>query len=113
MLLGSLYLKCRKQKMTKIKMKSLTYILLIFSIPTLFAQQKSVTISGEILDKSIGSALPYVTVLLKTEKDGLFISGTISDESGRFSLSNITPGDYELEISFVGYTIKKQSLFVG
>ena len=50
---------------------------------------------------------------MKTEKDSTFVSGTVTNEEGRFKLSKIKSGNYYLEVSYVGYTTKKQSLFVG
>lgn len=77
------------------------------------AQVSSVTISGIVKEKTTNIALAYVNVVAKTEKDSLFITGTITNEDGRFALSSIKPGNYRLEISFVGYLTKKQSLYVG
>jgi uncharacterized protein YpmB len=51
--------------------------------------QPLVTISGIITDKNSKTTLPYVNVVLKTEKESAFISGTVTNESGRFSLSKI------------------------
>jgi outer membrane receptor protein involved in Fe transport len=78
-----------------------------------FGQNKVVTISGLIKDKADKSALPYVNVILKTEKDSEFVTGTVSNDEGRFTLSNIKPNNYYLEISFIGYVTKIQSIYVG
>jgi outer membrane receptor protein involved in Fe transport len=78
---------------------------------TSFGQVKSVTVSGVVKDKSI--SLSYVNVLLKKEKDSTFVTGTVTNDEGRFSIASIKPGNYLLEFSFVGYTTKKQSLYVG
>jgi outer membrane receptor protein involved in Fe transport len=76
-----------------------------------FSQVKSATISGVVKDKS--NSLSYVNVLLKKEKDSTFVTGTVTNDEGRFSIASIKPGNYLLEFSFVGYTTKKQSLYVG
>jgi hypothetical protein len=75
--------------------------------------QISVTISGIIKDKNSKSALAFANVVLKSEKDSAFISGTITNEEGRFSITNIKPGSYVLETSSVGFLTKKQALFIG
>lgn len=77
------------------------------------AQVKSVTLSGQIRDKATKEVLPFVNLVLKTEKDSSFVSGTISSEKGRFVVSNLKPGHYVLQASFLGYGTKKQPLFVG
>ena len=90
-----------------------TLLFIAFLSLSSFAQTKSVTISGIIKGKVDNIALPYVNVILKTEKDNAFVSGTVTNEEGRFSLSKLKSGNYILEISYIGYTTKKQSLYVG
>jgi len=88
-------------------------ILVTFLTSYSFGQNKGVTISGLIKDKADKSALSYVNVVLKTEKDSAFVTGTVSNEEGRFTLSNIKPNNYYFEISFIGYVTKRQSIYVG
>jgi outer membrane receptor protein involved in Fe transport len=88
-------------------------ILVTFLTSYSFGQNKGVTISGLIKDKADLSALSYVNVVLKTEKDSAFVTGTVSNEEGRFTLSNIKPNNYYFEISFIGYVTKRQSIYVG
>ena len=90
----------------------LTIILQLF-IFSISSAQTNVTVSGIIKDKNTKSVLPFVNVVLKTEKDSSFVSGTVTNEEGRFSLSKIKSGNYYLEVSFIGYKTTKQSLFVG
>ncbi|MEO8236433.1 MAG: outer membrane beta-barrel family protein [Flavobacterium sp.] len=84
--------------------------LLVFSISN---AQKGVTISGIIKDQNTKTVLPFVNVVLKAEKDSTFVSGTVTNEEGRFILSKINTGNYYLEVSYISYATKKQSLFVG
>ncbi|PIF43693.1 outer membrane receptor protein involved in Fe transport [Chryseobacterium sp. 52] len=90
----------------------LGFFLMLFSVMS-FAQVTGVTISGIIKNKTNKSALSYVNVLAKTEKDTVFVAGTITNEEGRFSLTNVKPGNYRLEISISGYDTQIQPLFVG
>jgi outer membrane receptor protein involved in Fe transport len=77
------------------------------------SQNKSVTISGIVKDKTDKSIFPFANVVLKTERDSVFVTGTITNEDGRFVLNNIKPNTYYLEISFVGYSTRRQPLFIG
>ena len=89
------------------------FIFITFFTKNVIAQNNSVTISGIVKDKTSKSALSYVNIVLKTEKDSTFITGTVTDDDGRFSLSNIQADNYFLEISFIGYLTKMQALYVG
>lgn len=87
-------------------------LFLFFVLPySLICQVKSVTVSGMVKDQA--APLSYVNVVLKMEKDSTFVMGTVTNEEGRFTLTAIKPGNYYLEFSFVGYTAKKKSLYVG
>ncbi|MEN2399190.1 outer membrane beta-barrel family protein [Flavobacterium sp. MC2016-06] len=97
-------------------MKTRFFLLLslfILLISKVAAQNKSVSISGHIIDKTSKTNVPFVNIVLKNAKTETITSGVISDENGRFTFSNITSGNYILEISSVGFKPKKQSLFVG
>ncbi|KQK26195.1 TonB-dependent receptor [Chryseobacterium aquaticum] len=92
--------------------------LLLFLITLLFssiayAQVAGITISGLIKNKTNKLALSYVNVLARTEKDTAFVVGTITNEEGRFSLTGIKPGNYQLEFSLSGFRKQRQPLFVG
>ena len=94
-----------------IKISTLLYLL--FTSMGLWAQKLSVTISGTIKDKSTVEALSFVNVVLKKPNDSTFVAGTISNEKGFFTVVNVKPGDYLLEISFLGYDKNTSSIFVG
>ncbi len=78
-----------------------------------FAQNASVTLSGTTKDKASHEALSFVNVVIKTSSDSTFVTGTISDEEGLFTLSEVKPGDYLLEMSMVGFNKYASPLFVG
>jgi hypothetical protein len=101
---------------TNSRMKKVVIIvltLIFWQILPLTAQQTAVTISGAVKDITSKEVLPYVNVVFKTKVDSAFTAGTITDESGRFSLSGVKPGEYILEATFIGYATNKQALFVG
>jgi len=57
--------------------------------------------------------MPYVNVILKTENDSAFVTGTVTDEAGRYTLASVRPGSYLLEFSLIGYATQRQPLYVG
>jgi len=92
--------------------KIVATFILFFAWIFSFAQVSSVTVSGSVKNKrKVG--LAYANVIVKTLKDSTFVSGTVTDNSGRFTLTSVKPGDYILISSLAGYETKQQTLFVG
>ncbi|MBZ4192426.1 TonB-dependent receptor domain-containing protein [Niabella beijingensis] len=88
------------------------FLSMMFSEST-FAQVNAVTISGAVKNKTDKSSMPYVNVVIKDSKDSSFVSGTVTNDEGRFSIENIKPGNYILEMSFAGFETIEQPLFIG
>src|SRR3954447_24734676 len=78
-----------------------------------FCQSGKVTVSGTIVETGTSTALPYVNVIIKKSADSTFVAGTVTSDHGLFALGGITPGDYVLETSFVGFKTKKTAILVG
>lgn len=57
------------------------------------------TISGHVYDQVSGESLPGATVKIKNLE-----SGSATDSDGFYTLTNLEPGRYELQVSFVGYS---------
>jgi outer membrane receptor protein involved in Fe transport len=87
--------------------------ILVIASSVVSAQVSSVTLSGIIKNKTDKLAIQYVNVVVKSDKDGAFIAGTMTNDEGRFTISKIKPGNYQLNISFTGFEDKNHSLFVG
>lgn len=77
------------------------------------AQHNTATISGIIKDKTSQIPLPFINVVIKTAKDQKMLSGTVTNEEGRFNIPAVPSGNYTVEISSTGYKTKSQKLFVG
>lgn len=89
------------------------FITSVLTVSNTYGQTKSVTLSGIIKDSASKATIPYANVVVKSTKDNSLIAGTVSNEEGFFTISNITSGNYTLEINSIGYTIKKQPLYIG
>lgn len=88
-------------------------LMVLMSTIHVWAQTTSVTISGVVTDKKDKAAIPYVNVVLKTEKDSVFVTGVVTNDEGRFTFTDIKPNSYYLEVSYIGYLKTRQSVFVG
>ena len=67
------------------------------------AQTKNAGITGLVYDSVYNKALAYTTVSVIHVKDSTLVGFTRADSSGKFQLTNITPGEYLLSFSYVGY----------
>ena len=79
------------------------YIALLFTFIQLNAQ--SGIISGFISDSSSAEALIGANVILQETGQGM-----ATDINGYYIIQDITPGDYVLMVSYVGFKLKKEKL---
>ncbi|PKR79611.1 TonB-dependent receptor [Brumimicrobium salinarum] len=82
----------------------------IFISTDAFAQPKSIEVTGVLKEMETKQALPYATVVLKSLDTTEVLSGTTTDEKGKFNLATHIK-DFLIEISFMGYTTKYISDF--
>ena len=69
--------------------------------------QNSFFVTGEVRDIT-GSAIPYANVILEGSK-----KYGVTDENGKFRISNIAEGSYKIVVSFVGYATYKKSVTIN
>lgn len=74
------------------------FILTIF--PLIVLGQSTGSIKGIILDAENGDPLPGVNVIVK----GTYY-GAATGTDGRFRITNMSPGSYDVEVSMIGYKI--------
>ena len=82
------------------------YIALLFTFIQLNAQ--SGIISGFISDSSSAEALIGANVILQESGQGM-----ATDLNGYYIIQDITPGDYVLMVSYVGFKLKKEKLKIS
>ena len=82
-------------------MKRTAFLLLLTLVSAIsFAQERK--ISGTLIDRDTKEPMMQTTVQL-LKMDSTFVSGTISDEKGKFSVQAPENGKYLLRISSIGY----------
>jgi len=72
-----------------------------------------VTISGRVVNQEGAEPMAFVSVVLLSAKDSTFVTGTVSNEEGFFSLNKISSGDYIIQFSFIGFQKYFKDFFVG
>ena len=60
-------------------------------------------LEGLVVDKTTGEPLMFASVVLKRETDSVMVSGSITNEEGRFAIEQLSSGIYFITINFVGY----------
>ena len=86
-------------------MKYIILPVLVCMGTSLFAQQSGGVINGTVMDKISQQPVQLVSVVLLTGKDSTVVKATVTDKKGRFILSDIVPGTYNIRYSFTGYVI--------
>ncbi len=94
-------------------MKRLIPLLIILLLGTsIFANNSNVTsnkigiICGTIKDQKSDKAIEYATVSVFNKEKSKLIDGTITNEDGFFEINKLRPGNYYIEVSFIGYEKK-------
>lgn len=80
-------------------------IVLISSV--VFGQQYS--INGEVKDKT-SQPIAYANIILLKTQDSTIVTGTTSDDFGKFSINEINSGNYIIKVSFIGFEDLSQNI---
>nr|MBP9705916.1 TonB-dependent receptor [Chitinophagales bacterium] len=73
----------------------LLFAVFIIFYNSIYAQ---ISIQGTINDKATKESLPGVSIYISDLK-----TGSVTDINGKYSINNIKPGAYLIEVSYVGY----------
>lgn len=82
------------------KLRFLTVLITLISTYS-YAQVGTGSIRGKLTDSETGEPLPFVNIVV--EADGRQVTGTSTDFDGKFTISPLDPGNYDIKVSFVGY----------
>ena len=73
-------------------------LFLLCTIQAAIGQQRSFSIKGVVKDASSGQPIPFANVVVWNTTQG-----AVTDSTGLFEISGISPGSYRLQSSFLGY----------
>jgi outer membrane receptor protein involved in Fe transport len=93
-----------------------TSLLLALCVASTLAAQTpatSVTLFGKIQDAQTRTALAYLPVQLQTEKDSALVGGTLTNETGAFTLAGLKKGIYVLVVRSIGFQPIRQRVLIG
>jgi outer membrane receptor protein involved in Fe transport len=63
-------------------------------------------IYGFVIDETVTTAVEFANIALYNKATKKVVDGTVADEKGKFSLTKIAVGEYNLVITFIGFTDK-------
>ena len=87
----------------------LTACFLLWGTTPATAQERTYTLSGEIIDGETGGPLPGANVSIRGTR-----FGTIASPEGTFSFTaRLAPGAYEVRYTFVGFRTERQTVTLG
>ncbi len=90
--------------------KPISLIVLLLCVALAHGQH---TVSGVVADSITTSPVEFANVIIKPQGGDSIIAGTITDLDGKFELSNIANGNYDLFLSFIGYNQKVMPITVA
>lgn len=89
-------------------MKSLLHITLLL-LCSLLSYGQNLSISGTIVDLN-NKPIEYANIILLNEDESQSLKGSSTDINGYFSISNLEPKSYYINVSFIGYQDYKQKI---
>ena len=85
----------------------LVVLLAMIGVSSSHAQDRAgEIITGRVMDSSLKTPIEYATIMLFDRTDSVQVTGTITDENGRFRLENVRPGSYFINVGFIGYLVR-------
>lgn len=86
--------------------------ILIISFNSTFAQINNAVVSGVVRHEQSKELLPFVNIVV-ADSDNTFLTGTITNEKGIFTIEGLSTGDYLVKVSFMGFTEQTILFHVG
>ncbi|HNW58081.1 MAG TPA: TonB-dependent receptor [bacterium] len=81
------------------KLRRLLVLLLVLGSATWILAGTTGKIAGSVTDSATGQGLPGANVLIKGTS-----LGAVTDLDGHYTILNVPPGTYDLQISFIGFS---------
>ena len=88
----------------------LVAVLLLALVPSTASAQGDATLTGTVVSAQNGSTLVGANVALRDPDAPTVVRGTATDAEGSFRFTGVSPGEYVLEVRFVGYRTQRRPL---
>ena len=91
---------------------ALLFVLILVTVNNVFSQERrrefrpgmmGGTIKGRVIDEDLEIPIEYANIVVYSLRDSTQFTGTITDMEGVFILTKVRPGNFYMEVSFMGY----------
>lgn len=85
--------------------QTLLFVFILLNFTVLIAQappQRSINITGKVIDAETGEPLEYATLVLESVDNPDIVTGGITNANGQFDVE-AQPGNYNIRIEFISY----------
>lgn len=96
-------------------MKQIISLVLVFTTLVSFGQQKTIKVTGRVIDKETNDPLEYATISFIDPKKNKIITGGITETNGNFSIE-VPASIYNVSIEYISFktiTLAKRKLFTN
>ncbi len=84
-------------------MKYYLLLFLLLSMESIHLSAQKGRIEGMVVDKESRESIPFATIAVVDTDGDSPVTGTVSDNAGKFRLDELSWGRYQILISFIGY----------
>lgn len=84
-------------------MKYFFPILILLSLGSTHLSAQKGRIEGMVVDKESFESIPFASIAIVDANKGSAVKGTVSDNTGKFAVEDLSLGRYQIFISFIGY----------
>jgi len=84
-------------------MKYFYLLFLLLSLESIHLSAQKGRIEGMVVDKESFESIPFASIAIIDANKGSALTGTVSDNTGKFAIEDLSWGRYQVLISFIGY----------
>jgi len=81
--------------------RKLLFLLVLLLAANVAVLAQSGALQGKVTDKATKEPIPFANIII--ESKGTQAGGTATDIDGKYTIKPITPGTYDVKVSFLGY----------